>query len=120
MPTAGCWATSRRTRSCGSSWAGVLQRRDAPPTAATSGSTHRWIPRIRNLECENTGYADIRRHQGARQVRLTQLTEEHKGGIDVEIGQEILADHYDVYLRRTTILDPARWTDTTSWTPVST
>jgi hypothetical protein len=55
-------------------------------------------PRIRNLECSNTGYGDIRRHQGARQVRLTQLTEEHKGEITVDIGQEILADHYDVYL----------------------
>jgi len=57
-------------------------------------------PRIRNLECENTGYADIRRHQGARQVRLTELTEQHKGSIDVAIGQEILADHYDVYLKK--------------------
>lgn len=57
-------------------------------------------PRIRNLECSNTGYGDIRRHQGARQVRLTQLMEEYYGNIDVEIGQEILADHYDVYLQK--------------------
>jgi hypothetical protein len=58
-------------------------------------------PRIRNLECSNTGYADIRRHQGARQVRLTQLMEapEHMGKIDVEIGKKILADHYDVFLQ---------------------
>jgi hypothetical protein len=57
-------------------------------------------PRIRNLECSNTGYNDIRRHQGARRVRLTQLIEEHKGKLDVEVGEKILADHYDVYLNK--------------------
>ncbi len=57
-------------------------------------------PRIRNLECANTGFADIRRHQGARQVRLTQLMEKHYGKIDVEIAKLILADHYDVYLKK--------------------
>jgi len=57
-------------------------------------------PRIRNLECGNTGYNDIRRHQGARRVRLTQLMAKHKGKIDLNIGQEILADHYDVYLNK--------------------
>lgn len=57
-------------------------------------------PRIRNLECSNTGYADIRRHQGARQVRLTQLMRKNYGRIDVELGKEILADHYDVYLKK--------------------
>ena len=55
-------------------------------------------PRIRNLECSNTGYADIRRHQGARQVRLTQLMERYRGKIDVKNAKKILADHYDVYL----------------------
>ena len=57
-------------------------------------------PRIRNLECSDTGYADIRRHQGARQVRLTQLMQEYRGKIDVEVGKKILADHYDVYLKK--------------------
>lgn len=57
-------------------------------------------PRIRNLECSNTGYADIRRHQGARQVRLTQLMIKHKGKIDIKIAEDILADHYDVYLKK--------------------
>ena len=33
-------------------------------------------PRIRNLECINSGFDDIRRHQGARRVRLTDLMEE--------------------------------------------
>ena len=56
--------------------------------------------RIRNLECINTGYYDIRRHQGARRVRLGQLMEEYKGRIDVDAGQRILADHYDVYLNK--------------------
>ncbi len=57
-------------------------------------------PRIRNLECANTGFDDIRRHQGARRVRLEQLMEEHKGKINVQIGQEIMADHYDIYLNK--------------------
>jgi hypothetical protein len=57
-------------------------------------------PRIRNLECNNTGFNDVRRHQGARKVRLTQLMEQYKGKIDVKIGEEILADHYDVYLNK--------------------
>jgi hypothetical protein len=56
--------------------------------------------KIRNLECINTGYRDIRRHQGARQVRLEQLMTKNKGQIDVERGQLILADHYDVYLNK--------------------
>jgi hypothetical protein len=55
-------------------------------------------PRIRNLECSNTGYADIRRHQGARQVRLAELMAEHHGRLDVESAKTILADHLDVYL----------------------
>lgn len=54
--------------------------------------------RIRNLECVNSGFDDIRRHQGARKVRLEQLMEEHKGKLNVEIAKEIIADHYDVYL----------------------
>ncbi len=55
-------------------------------------------PRIRNLECSNTGYADIRRHQGARQVRLAQLMAKHHGQLDTESAKTILADHHDVYL----------------------
>ena len=57
-------------------------------------------PRIRNLECSNTGYYDIRRHQGARRVRLTQLMEQHKGQLDIAIAKDIIADHYDVYLNK--------------------
>lgn len=57
-------------------------------------------PRIRNFETTNSGYQDIRRHQGARQVRLPQLMELHKGKIDDAVAKEILADHYDVYLQK--------------------
>ncbi|MCX7748052.1 MAG: phospholipase B family protein [Clostridia bacterium] len=57
-------------------------------------------PRIRNLECSNSGFGDIRRHQGARQVRLTQLMRKYYGRLDVSIGKKILADHYDVYLNK--------------------
>jgi hypothetical protein len=57
--------------------------------------------RIRNLECNNTGFDDIRRHQGARKVRLEQLMNENKGKINIEIAKMIIADHYDVYLNKT-------------------
>jgi hypothetical protein len=57
-------------------------------------------PRIRNLECGNTGYADIRMGSGARRVRLTQLMEKYRGKIDIKNGEKILADHYDVYLQK--------------------
>ena len=56
--------------------------------------------RIRNLESVNSGFDDIRRHQGARKVRLEQLMEEHKGKINLDIAKEIIADHYDVYLEK--------------------
>ena len=57
-------------------------------------------PRLRNLECANTGHYDMRRHQGSRHVRLTELMEQHKGKIDIKIAEEIMADHYDVYLNK--------------------
>ena len=57
-------------------------------------------PRIRNLESVNIGYDDIRRHQGARRVRLEQLMREHKGAIDEHVAKQIIADHYDVYLNK--------------------
>ena len=57
-------------------------------------------PRIRNLECANTGFDDIRRHQGARRVRLDELMDEYKGKLNIKIAQLILADHYDIYLHK--------------------
>ena len=57
-------------------------------------------PRIRNLESSNSGYDDIRRHQGARRVRLEQLMRKHKGEIDENVAKQIISDHYDVYLNK--------------------
>jgi len=57
-------------------------------------------PRIRLKECINQGFYDIRRHQGARRVRLTELMNEYKGKINIEIAQKIISDHYDVYLQK--------------------
>ena len=54
--------------------------------------------KIRNLECSNSGFYDIRRHQGARMVRLGDLMDEHKGKINIDIAKQIISDHYDVYL----------------------
>lgn len=57
-------------------------------------------PRIRNLECVNTGFDDLRRHQGARRVRLADLMDQYKGKLNVEIAQQIISDHYDTYLKK--------------------
>ena len=54
--------------------------------------------RIRNLEVQNSGFYDVRRHQGARLVRLGDLMDEHKGKINIDIAKKIISDHYDVYL----------------------
>jgi hypothetical protein len=56
--------------------------------------------RIRNLEVQNSGFYDIRRHQGARMVRLGDLMDEHKGKLNIEIAKKIISDHYDVYLEK--------------------
>jgi len=57
-------------------------------------------PKIRNLEASSSAFTDIRSPMGARRVRLTQLMEEYRGKIDVEAAQKIIADHYDVYLKK--------------------
>ena len=54
--------------------------------------------RIRNLEVSNSGFYDVRRHQGARQVRLGDLMDKHKGKINIAVAKEIISDHHDVYL----------------------
>jgi len=56
--------------------------------------------KIRNLEVQNSGFYDVRRHQGARLVRLGDLMDEHKGKINIDIAKKIIADHYDVYLQK--------------------
>jgi hypothetical protein len=56
--------------------------------------------RIRNLEVNNSGFYDIRRHQGARMVRLGDLMDEHKGKLNIDIAKKIIGDHYDVYLEK--------------------
>ena len=85
-------------------------------------------PRIRNLECsEKTGFANIKDSEGARYVRLTQLMGKYYGKLDTKIAQNILADHYDVYLNKEnpctrTIeahyeLDDCRYTDRKPFKP---
>jgi hypothetical protein len=54
--------------------------------------------RIRNMEVVDSGFYDVRRHQGARMVRLGELMDEHKGKLNIALAKEIIADHYDVYL----------------------
>jgi hypothetical protein len=56
--------------------------------------------KIRNLEVNNSGFYDVRRHQGARLVRLGDLMDENKGKINIEIAKKIISDHYDVYLEK--------------------
>lgn len=56
--------------------------------------------RIRNLEVHNSGFYDVRRHQGARMVRLGDLMDEHKGKLNIDVAKRIIGDHYDVYLEK--------------------
>jgi hypothetical protein len=56
--------------------------------------------RIRNIEVQDSGFYDVRRHQGARLVRLGELMDEHKGKLNIEIAKKIISDHYDVYLHK--------------------
>ncbi|MFY7729899.1 MAG: C45 family autoproteolytic acyltransferase/hydrolase [Flavobacterium sp.] len=56
--------------------------------------------RIRNLEVNNSGFYDIRRHQGARMVRLGDLMDKHKGKLNIHLAKQIIGDHYDVYLEK--------------------
>ncbi|MCP4697233.1 MAG: hypothetical protein GY862_10330 [Gammaproteobacteria bacterium] len=55
-------------------------------------------PQIRNLECTDTGYNDIRQQTGARRMRWPQLLDHNYGKIDHVIGQKMLGDTFDVYL----------------------
>ena len=58
--------------------------------------------RIRNLECEKqTYFDDVRHSRGARRVRLTGLVELNRGKLDTVVAAKIIADHYDVYLKKT-------------------
>jgi hypothetical protein len=57
-------------------------------------------PRIRNIECVGQGFYDIRRHQGARLVRLGELIDKYKGKLNIEVAKKIISDHYDVYLHK--------------------
>ena len=55
---------------------------------------------LRNNETHNSGFYDIRRHQGARYVRLNDLMDEYKGKLNIDTAKKIIADHYDVYLEK--------------------
>eukprot|EP01089_Gocevia_fonbrunei_P002934 TRINITY_DN1279_c0_g1_i1.p1 TRINITY_DN1279_c0_g1~~TRINITY_DN1279_c0_g1_i1.p1 ORF type:complete len:411 (+),score=109.22 TRINITY_DN1279_c0_g1_i1:236-1468(+) len=59
-----------------------------------------WDARIRNLECFDTGFNDVRQQTGARRVRWGQLFDQYNGAIDAKIGQMMLGDTYDVYLNK--------------------
>ena len=60
-------------------------------------------PRIRNLECKNDGFFDIRRHSGARRVMLDRKIKEYTEGvkrISDDDARSIISDHWDVYLEK--------------------
>jgi len=57
-------------------------------------------PDLRNLESTNSGYFNIKDSVGARRVRLETLMKDYKGKLDVGSARTIIADHYDVYLKK--------------------
>jgi len=59
-----------------------------------------WDPRIRHLECFDTGFNDIRQQTGARRVRWQQLFNQWNGAVDAKVGQQMLGDTFDVYLNK--------------------
>ncbi len=83
----------------GLAFCNVTQKPETDEKPYFIGANYPKFPPIKNLECSNDGGDDIRRHQGARRVRLPQLVEEYgvNGKINLEIGCEIIADHYDIY-----------------------
>jgi hypothetical protein len=56
-------------------------------------------PKIRNLECVNVGYNEIRMQTGGRRVRWPQLLDKYYGKIDAKTGALMLGDTYDPYLK---------------------
>jgi Phospholipase B len=56
--------------------------------------------RILNFECSYIGVDDVRWPTGSRRVRWNQLLTQNYGKIDVELGKQMLADQYDVYLNK--------------------
>jgi hypothetical protein len=57
-------------------------------------------PQIRNLECSNQGYDDIRRATGGRRLRFMEIFEDKLLKIDVEKAKKIMSDHFDVFLKK--------------------
>jgi len=60
-------------------------------------------PRIRNLECRNDGFFDIRRHSGARRVTIDMKIKEYTEGvkrISSDDARAIISNHWDVYLEK--------------------
>ncbi|EFA22983.1 C45 family autoproteolytic acyltransferase/hydolase [Bifidobacterium gallicum] len=55
-------------------------------------------PKIRNLECVDNGYNDVRQQTGARRARFEQLMPQVSGTIDDDVAKRILADKFDPYL----------------------
>nr|NQU90584.1 peptidase C45 [Bacteroidota bacterium] len=57
-------------------------------------------PKIRNLECVNVGYNEIRMQTGGRRVRWPQLLDQYYGKIDEKTGALMLGDTWDPYLEK--------------------
>jgi Phospholipase B len=57
--------------------------------------------KIRNQDCTGEGeeFSDIRKN-GARRLRWLQLSKKFHGKLDVTVARKMIADHYDVYLKR--------------------
>jgi hypothetical protein len=56
-------------------------------------------PRIRNQECTNIDYCNIK-DDAARRVRWEKLLEDKRGQIDIASAQQMISDHFDVYSRQ--------------------
>ncbi len=78
----------------------LFQKLNRKKTGFFAGANFVTDPRIRNLECQFTGYNDIRQQTGARRTRWPQVIKPLSGRIDSEAAKEMLADHFDLYANR--------------------
>lgn len=76
----------------------IYQSLERTTDGAFFGCNAAFDPRIRNLECADTGFNDPRQQTGARRQRFMQLLDQYHGKIDVDVAKKILGDTFDPYL----------------------
>jgi Phospholipase B len=64
------------------------------------GFNEAYDKRIQTKECKKSEFYNIKHSRGARRIILQELMEFYKGRLDTTIAKKIIANHYDVYLKK--------------------